>query len=60
MKSSIVRSFFHLLFFFSFQFPQAFGVEIYQDGFLTIEEARQSIELPDGFSLELVLSEPQI
>ena len=33
---------------------------IYQKGFLSIEEARKSIELPDGYSLELVLSEPQI
>ena len=34
--------------------------EIYQKGFLSIEDARKSIELPDGYSLELVLSEPQI
>ena len=33
---------------------------IYQKGFLSIEEARKSIELPEGYSLELVLSEPQI
>ena len=36
------------------------GEKIYQKGFLSIEEARKSIELPDGYSLELVLSEPQI
>ena len=34
--------------------------EIYQRGFLSIEEARNSIELPGGYSLELVLSEPEI
>lgn len=36
------------------------GDEIYQKGFLSIEDARKSIELPEGYSLELVLSEPQI
>ena len=36
------------------------GDEIYQKGFLSIEDARKSIELPEGYSLQLVLSEPQI
>ena len=36
------------------------GETIYQRGFLSIEEAHESIELPDGYSLELVLSEPHI
>ncbi|MFT5471088.1 MAG: mono/diheme cytochrome c family protein/glucose/arabinose dehydrogenase [Verrucomicrobiales bacterium] len=36
------------------------GDEVYQNGFLSIEEAHQSIELPEGYSLELVLSEPEI
>ena len=38
----------------------ASGDEIYQKGFLSIEDARKSIELPEGYSLQLVLSEPQI
>jgi len=36
------------------------GDEIYQRGFLSKEDALKSIELPDGYSLELVLSEPQV
>ena len=36
------------------------GDTIYQRGFLSIEEAHKSIELPDGYSLELVLSDPHI
>lgn len=36
------------------------GDTVYQRGFLSIEEAHRSIELPDGYSLELVLSEPHI
>ncbi|MFK7851125.1 MAG: discoidin domain-containing protein [Akkermansiaceae bacterium] len=36
------------------------GEQIYQKGFLSKEEALRSIELPDGYSLELILSEPQI
>jgi len=36
------------------------GETVYQRGFLSIEEAHRSIELPDGYSLELVLSEPEI
>ncbi len=36
------------------------GDEIYQKGFLSIEDARKSIELPEGYSLQLVLSEPHI
>ncbi|NIP96439.1 MAG: hypothetical protein GWO24_24610, partial [Akkermansiaceae bacterium] len=36
------------------------GETIYQRGFLSIEDAHKSIELPDGYSLELILSEPQI
>ena len=43
-----------------FKAHSAPGDEIYQKGFLSIEEARKSIELPEGYSLELVLSEPQI
>ena len=35
------------------------GDEIYQRAFL-IEDARKSIELPEGYSLQLVLSEPHI
>ena len=36
------------------------GDDVYQRGFLSKEDALKSIELPDGFSLELVLSEPEI
>lgn len=36
------------------------GETIYQRGFLTKEDAHRSIDLEDGYSLELVLSEPQI
>lgn len=36
------------------------GDDVYQTGFLSIEEAHKSIELPEGYSLELVLSEPEI
>ena len=36
------------------------GDTIYQRGFLSIEEAHKSIELPDGYALELVLSDPHI
>ena len=36
------------------------GDTIYQRGFLSIEEAHKSLELPDGYSLELVLSDPHI
>ena len=36
------------------------GDEIYQKDFLSIEDAHKSIELPEGYSLQLVLSEPQI
>ena len=36
------------------------GETIYQRGFLSKEEAHKSIELPDGYSLELVLSDPHI
>ena len=36
------------------------GDDVYQKGFLSIEESHKSIELPVGYSLELVLSEPQI
>ena len=36
------------------------GETIYQRGFLSIEESQKSIELPDGYSLELILSEPHI
>ena len=36
------------------------GDEVYQRGFLSKEDAQKSIELQDGYSLELVLSEPQV
>ena len=36
------------------------GDSVYQKGFLSIEEARQSIELQDDYSLDLVLSNPDI
>lgn len=36
------------------------GDTIYQKGFLSIEEAQKSIELQDGYRLELVLSDPNI
>ncbi len=36
------------------------GDDVYQKGFLSIEESHKSIELPEGYSLELVLCEPQI
>ena len=44
----------------AFQSKAAPGDEIYQRGFLSIEDARKSIELPEGYALQLVLSEPQI
>ena len=47
-------------YFFPFRYTQLFGEEIYQRGFLSKEEALKSIELPDGYALELVLSEPQV
>ncbi len=36
------------------------GEKIYQRGFLSPKEAHESIQLPDGYSLELVLSDPHI
>ncbi len=36
------------------------GETIYQRGFLSIEEAHKSIQLPEGYSLDLILSEPHI
>ena len=36
------------------------GDDVYQRGFLSIEDSHKSIELPDGYSMELVLSEPQV
>jgi len=36
------------------------GEDVYQQGFLTKEGALQSIQLQDGYRLELVLSEPEI
>lgn len=36
------------------------GERIYQQGFLSKEEAHKSLELPEGYQLELVLSEPEI
>ena len=34
--------------------------KIYQQGYLTPEEAQQSIQLQDGYSLQLVLSDPDV
>ena len=34
------------------------GETIYQRGFLSVEESHKSIQLQDGYSLELVLSDP--
>ena len=36
------------------------GQKIYQTGFLSKEEATKSIEVPDGYELQLVLSDPII
>lgn len=36
------------------------GEDIYQRGFLSVDEAHKSIELADGYSLELVLTEPHV
>ena len=36
------------------------GDTVYQKGFLSIEEAHKSIELQDGYALDLVLSNPDI
>ena len=36
------------------------GDRVYQKGFLSVEESLDSLELPPGYSLELVLSEPEI
>jgi len=36
------------------------GETVYQQGFLSLEEAHKSLELPEGYSLELILSEPHI
>ena len=36
------------------------GETIYQRGFLSVEKAHKSIELQDGYALELVLSDPHI
>ena len=44
----------------SLQIYSVLGDDIYQRGFLSKEEALKSIELPDGYALELVLSEPQV
>ena len=60
MKMPILSAIFALTLCLPGHSPAKPGKEIYQKGFLSIEEARKSIELPDGFSLELVLSEPQI
>ena len=39
---------------------EAPGETIYQSGFLTKEESLKSIELPEGYRLELILSEPEV
>ncbi|MBK1827634.1 DUF7133 domain-containing protein [Haloferula rosea] len=36
------------------------GETVYQSGFLSKSEALESIELPDGYRLELILSEPLV
>ncbi|MEZ5301674.1 MAG: discoidin domain-containing protein [Verrucomicrobiales bacterium] len=36
------------------------GDTVYQQGFLSKEEALKSIEVPEGYELQLVLSEPEI
>lgn len=36
------------------------GEKVYQSGFLTKEEAHKSIELPEGYRLDLILSEPEV
>ncbi|MGA9276415.1 DUF7133 domain-containing protein, partial [Ilumatobacter sp.] len=36
------------------------GATVYQSGFLSKEDAMKSIQLPDGYSLELLLSEPLV
>ncbi|MEP4078400.1 DUF7133 domain-containing protein [Haloferula sp.] len=36
------------------------GEKVYQTGFLSESEALESIDLPDGYRLELLLSEPQV
>ena len=43
----------------SLQIYSVLGDDIYQRGFLSKEDAQKSIELPDGYALELVLSEPR-
>ena len=49
MNRIILGAILHL----SFQVYSAIGEEIYQRGFLSKEEALKSIELPDGYALEL-------
>lgn len=39
---------------------EAPGEKIYQKGFLAKDESLKSIELPEGYRLDLILSEPQI
>lgn len=39
---------------------EARGEKIYQQGFLSKEESLKSIELPEGYKLELILSEPEV
>ncbi len=60
MKFSIRLLSLLAVFFSAVAIHSAPGDEIYQKGFLSIEDARKSIELPEGYSLQLVLSEPQI
>ncbi len=36
------------------------GEKIYQTGFLSKEESLKSIEVPEGYKLELILSEPEV
>ena len=40
--------------------PTVHAQKIYQRGFLSKEEARKSIEVPEGYELQLVLSDPII
>jgi len=39
---------------------EAPGEKIYQQGYLSKEESLKSIELPEGYKLELILSEPEV
>ena len=44
----------------AFVSAEAPGENIYQQGFLSKEESLKSIEVPEGYKLELILSEPEV